>query len=328
MRVAAFVLNKLMPLWLVVLGGLAYLVPRPFLFLTPFASYLLGGVILVMSLTLTLGAIGAVFRRPKPLIAGFLIKWTTVPLAGWIAAQLVYSSQPQLAAGTILDGSVPAGVSSNLFTFIGHGSVALAVTLTFVHTVLSPVITPGLTKLLASRFVSVSFLSLFLQMLEIVLVPVVLGLVVRRAIGSGRLRRAEPLLPLVSAVLLYLIELGLVSPASATIHKNLRWIPIVFGTTAVLCMVNLAVAYLCSRALKIGERPSRAIMFDTGVYNSGLGAVLASANFGPFAALPPLMNATANLIVGALLASFLQNYPPREEVDEREAVALGETAAT
>lgn len=311
-----FLFNRLMPLWLILLGIVAYLQPHPFLFLHPYVTYLLGGVILVMSLTLTLGALGDLVRRPLALVAGFFIKWITVPLGGWIAALVVYSHQPQLAAGTILDGSVPAGVSSNLFSFIGHGSVALAVSLTFIHTVLSPLITPSLTKLLASRFVAVNFLTLFIQMVEIVLVPVVLGLAIRYAVGEQRLKRGEPVLPLISAVLLYLIELGLISPAAATIRANLHWIPIVTVTTTALILVNLGVAYGIARALRISDRKSRAIMFDTGVYNSGLGAVLAAANFGAFAALPPLMNATMNLIVGALLAGILQNYPTASDEAE------------
>lgn len=323
MRVAAFAINKLMPLWLIVLGVIAVLFPEPFLPLKALTTFLLGGVILVMSLTLTFRSMGQVFRHPKALLIGFIVKWLTVPAAGYLAARLIYANQPQLAGGTILDASVPAGVSSNLFTFIGHGSVALAVTLTFVHTILSPVLTPGLTKLLASRFVSVDFLSLMVQMLEMVLVPVILGLVIRSLVGSKRLAKAEPVFPMISAIFLYLIELGLVAPASPAIHANLGWMPIVTATTTALCIVNLLVAYVVSRLLRVDRREARAIMFDTGVYNSGLGAVLASANFGPFAALPPLMNSVMNLIVGALLASVLQNYPITESGEARDPAAEG-----
>lgn len=319
MHTVRFVINRLMPLWLIVFGVGAYLFPAPFTVLTPYATLMLGAVIMLMSLTLTPGALAEVFIKPKAVISGFVIKWITVPLAAVAAAHVFYANQPQLAAGTILDGSVPAGVSSNLFTFIGHGSVALAISLTFIHTLLSPVLTPAFTSVLASRFVPVDFLAMLLQMLQLVIVPVVLGLVIRAGAGEERIRRAEPLLPVLSAVLLYGIEFALVSHSAPAIGRNLGWVPVVAGVTGLLTIINLALAYALSRGLRLPERQSRAIMFDVGVYNSGLGAVLAGLNFGPLAVLPPLLNAVVNMIIGALLASWLNNRPPAEDAGEEAA---------
>ena len=73
MQTARFILNKLMPLWLIVFGVVAYLVPSPFTALTPYATYMLGGVIMLMSLKLTVGSLGEVFARPKAVIGGFVI---------------------------------------------------------------------------------------------------------------------------------------------------------------------------------------------------------------------------------------------------------------
>ncbi len=86
MHTARFIINKLMPLWLVVFGIVAYIMPTAFTVLTPYATYMLGGVIMLMSLTLTLGSLGEVFARPKAVISGFVIKWITVPWAAVIAA--------------------------------------------------------------------------------------------------------------------------------------------------------------------------------------------------------------------------------------------------
>jgi BASS family bile acid:Na+ symporter len=318
MATARFVINRLMPIWLIVFGIVAYLVPSPFTVLTPYAGYMLGGVIMLMSLTLTMRALGEVFVRPKAAISGFVIKWITVPLAAVIAAQVFYAHQPDLAAGTILDGAVPAGVSSNLFTFIGHGSVALAISLTFIHTLLSPFLTPAFTSVLASKYVPVDFLAMLKQMLQLVVVPVVLGLALRYGAGEARIKRAEPVLPMLSAVLLYLIELGLVSHAAPAIRANLEWVPVVTGVTSLLTAINLLVAYGLAKGLRLPERQARAIMFDVGVYNSGLGAVLAGLNFGPLAILPPLLNSVMNMIIGALLAAYLHNREP-----ERAEVASG-----
>jgi BASS family bile acid:Na+ symporter len=239
-----------------------------------------------------------------------------VPLAAVIAAHVFYSHQPALAAGTILDGSVPAGVISNLLTFIAHGSVALAITLTFIHTLLSPLLTPALTSALASKYVVVNFVTLLVQLLQIVVAPVLLGWAIRYALGEQRIQRAERALPIMSTVLVYAVEMGLISHAAPAIRANIEWVPVVVAVTSMLTAVNLAVAYVLGKALRLSEREARAVMFDVGIYNSGLGAVLAGLNFGPLSVLPPMMNSVMNLIIGTFIASILHNYPPAAETEK------------
>jgi bile acid:Na+ symporter, BASS family len=219
-------------------------------------------------------------------------------------------------------------VSSNLFTFLAHGAVALAVSLTFIHTLLSPLLTPAIAAAFAGKYVSVDFWALAKQMAEMVLLPLCLGLAGRRVLGERRLAAAGPVLPMVSALLLYGVALGLVAAAAPAIRRNLDWVPVIAATTSVLTAVNLAVAYVLAKALRLPEAEARAITFDVGVYNSGLGAVLAGLNFGPLAALPALMNSVLNMIIGSLLASWLHARPVPGAVEREEpAVRLMEPAA-
>jgi BASS family bile acid:Na+ symporter len=314
--------------WLILLAIVALLVPGPFEVLAPWVNYMLGAVIFIMMLTAKATTLGRVFSRPRALILGFVIKWATVPLAAYIAANLVYAHNPQLAAGTIVDGATPAGVSSNLFTYIGHGAVELAVSLTFIHTLLAPVLTPVFTQAMASKFVHVSFWALFKQMLEIVVVPVVAGLAIRYGVKPERTKKAEPVLPMISALLLYAVVLGLFSKAAPAVRAHLSLMPVIIGTTSVLIIVNLIVAYVFAKIARCDEATSRTIMFDTGIYNSGLGSVVAAANFGPFAALPALLNTIMNLIIGALISAWLQHHPvspqeapaPAAEVADQSSV--------
>lgn len=245
MTLARFLINKCMAGWLILFAILALLVPGPFTVLSPCVNYIMGGVIFIMMLTADAVTLGRVFSRPRALILGFVIKWVTVPLAAWAAASIVYAHRPQLAAGTIVDGST----------------------------------------------------------------PVAAGLAVRYGVKPERTKKAEPVLPLISALLLYAVVLGLFSKAAAAVRAHLDLMPVIMGTTCVLIIINLAVAYAAARAARCDKATSRTIMFDIGIYNSGLGAVVAAANFGPFAALPALINTIMNLIIGALLSSWLQHRP-------------------
>ena len=150
-------------------------------------------------------------------------------------------------------------------------------------------------------------------MLVMVLLPLIIGIGARYTLGAQRIRLVQPVLPMISALLLYALALGLVAKAQPAIARNLDWVPIIAIVTSILTIINLAVGYLLARLLRLDESNSRAIMFDVGIYNSGLGAVLASLNFGAFAALPALMNAMLNMVIGSMLASYLGSKPLDQE---------------
>jgi predicted Na+-dependent transporter len=80
----------------------------------------------------------------------------------------------------------------------------------------------------------------------------------------GSLAEMTPFLPMVSALVLYFVSLGLVAQAAPANSKNFAWIPIIGVTTSVLCMFNLGLAYVLCRLLKLNEASARAIMFDVG----------------------------------------------------------------
>jgi BASS family bile acid:Na+ symporter len=299
-----FVVHRLMALWLVACAVTGYLFPRPFLPLAPWTLWLLAAVIFLMGLTLRWEEIGQVFRAPGALAGGILVKWIAVPLVAYLAAMVAFGREPQLAAGVILDGATPSGVSANVFTFLSGGSVALSIAMSALNTLVSPLLTPIMTSRLAGTFVRVDARAMFVQMLQVVLVPVVLGLTLR-ALFRRQVERLQPALPILSALALYLIVLALVAAAARTIQSQLGVIPRILAVTTVQILITLAIGYLTGLPLRLDRRDRIAIMFEVGIYNSGMGAALAAANFGPFAALPAIANAMANLVIGALLTAYL-----------------------
>lgn len=316
MRTLHFLVNRLMALWLVVCALVGYAFPRPFLPLGPWTLWMLASVIFFMGLTLGWEEVGGVFRAPRALAAGMIVKWISVPLVAYAAAMLAFRDQPQLAGGVILDGATPSGVSANVFTFLSGGSVALSIAMSALNTLLSPVLTPLATSRLAGTFVRVDARAMFLQMLQVVLVPVLAGLALR-ALWRRQVERVQPALPLVSALALYLIVLALIAASARSIQAQLDVVPRILAVTTVQILVTLAIGYLAGLPLGLGRRDRIAIMFEVGIYNSGLGAALAAANFGPFAALPAIANAMANLVIGALAAAYLA-----ERAGRRPAPAL------
>jgi len=127
-----------------------------------------------------------VLTMPRPVLIGVTLHFGVMPLTGWAIARL-FGFAPEIAAGVILVGSVSSGVASNVIVFLARGNVALAVTVTACSTLVSPLMTPFLMKTLAARLVPIDFLAMMIEVLNMVIVPVVAGLVAHRILyGSGR----------------------------------------------------------------------------------------------------------------------------------------------
>lgn len=311
MTTLKFLLNTLMPVWMIVFALVAYFNSSFFLALAPHTSQFLGIVILCMGLTLTPQKLReGVIHNPKTIVVGFFGKWLWSVLPGVLIAYIVLRGYPSLAAGTILAGSTPSGASSNLFTFLGGGTVAVSVTLTVINTLLAPILTPFFTKIFANRYVPVHFWSIFWAAAQVVLIPIVLGILLRLAFKKT-VAKVEPALPLISAVFLYGVDIGTVAGAHGALSKNLAIIPLLVGVVLFQIFVSLILGYLSGHLTHRSVADSRAIMFETGIYNAGLGTVLATTAFGPLAAISPLLNMVLNMVIGAALASLLSTFDTR-----------------
>jgi BASS family bile acid:Na+ symporter len=138
-----------------------------------------------MGTTLSARDFGRVFTMPWPVFIGMFLQYTIMPLVGFgIATFLRF--EPEIAAGIVLIGSVPGGVASNLINYLAGANVALSVTMTAVSTLLSPIMTPFWMKVLAGRMVPVDFLSMMFSIINMIIVPIVAGLVANRILYSRR----------------------------------------------------------------------------------------------------------------------------------------------
>ncbi len=110
-------------------------------------------------------------QMPWAVFVGALGQFTIMPLVGYTLTRL-FRFEPEIAAGVILIGSCSAGLASNVMAWLARANLALSVTLTSLTTLLAPVMTPLWMKVLAGQLVEVRFLSMMMEIIKIVLVPV------------------------------------------------------------------------------------------------------------------------------------------------------------
>lgn len=117
-----------------------------------------------------------VIKMPKGVIAGILCQYTIMPFLG-ITIATIFGFPPEIAAGVILIGSSPSGLASNVMSYIARANLALSITITAITTIISPFMTPLLMKLLAGELVEVSFWKMMLDIFNMVILPIVAGLI-------------------------------------------------------------------------------------------------------------------------------------------------------
>jgi bile acid:Na+ symporter, BASS family len=138
-----------------------------------------------MGTTLSLADFARVFKMPRPVLAGLVLQFSVMPLVGFVVASLL-GFPPEIAAGIILIGSCPGGVASNLMAYLANGDVALSVTMTSCSTLVSPVMTPFLMDKLAGQLIEVEFLKMMFEIVNMIIVPIIAGLVANRVLYSRR----------------------------------------------------------------------------------------------------------------------------------------------
>ena len=270
--------------------------------------WLLGVVMFGMGLTLTLPDFSRILKRPWMVAIGVVLQYLIMPLTAWLIV-LVLQLPAELAAGVILVGCAPGGTASNVVTYLSRGDTALSVTVTTCSTLLAPVLTPLLTLWLAGQFLDVPFASMFVSILQTVLLPVLAGLVVRLLLRRW-VERAQPALPWVSTIAIALIVAAVVAgSADRIVEAGLLVSLAVFLHNG----FGLLLGYLAAWGMRMTQRERRAIAIEVGMQNSGLAASLAAAHFSPLAALPAAVFSVWHNLSGALFAMIMGRRPVTDE---------------
>lgn len=296
--------------WVLLFAVLAFALPEWFIGLKSAIVPLLGLVMFGMGLTLKVDDFSEVARHPWRVALGVVAHFVIMPGVAWLLCQ-AFHLPAEIAVGVILVGCCPSGTSSNVMTWLARGDLALSVAIAAVTTLLAPLLTPALIWLLASAWLPVSFMDMFWSILQLVLLPIVLGVVAQRVLGH-RVKAVVDVLPLVSVVSIVLIVAAVVAASQAKIAESGLLI------MAVVMLHNsfgFVLGYFTGKLFKLPLAQRKSLALEVGMQNSGLGAALASAHFSPLAAVPSALFSVWHNISGALLATYFRRMSEKADRD-------------
>jgi BASS family bile acid:Na+ symporter len=311
--------TNLFPLW-VLLGCVLALVHPPLFtwFRGDAIVWGLAAIMLGMGITLSVDDFRRVLAQPARIFLGFAAQYTVMPIAGYAIAR-AFDLEPAFAVGVILVGCAPGGTASNVVTYLAKADVALSVLMTMCSTMGAIVMTPLLTAWLAGTLVPVDAWGLFLSTVQVVLLPVLLGVVLHHT--SPRLVAAVlPVAPLVSVIVIALICASIIGQSADAIRTSgLR----LLGAVMLVHGLGFATGYALPRLLRFERVVARTVSIEVGMQNSGLAVVLARKHFAdPLTAVPGAISSVVHSVVGSALAAWWRMRPPEGRPrDTRDARA-------
>jgi BASS family bile acid:Na+ symporter len=294
-------LALLFPLWMVLSGAIALFWPSWLATMNQgsLMVLVLAFIMLCMGLTLTGGDFRRIARMPREVLIGFAAQYSIMPTLAWVVAQGL-NLPPHFAVGLILVGCCPGGTASNLVTYIAGADVALSVVMTVCSTLAAVIVTPLLTQLLAGAMVPVDAWLLFKQTVQVVTLPVVLGVLLNR--WAPRLVASViPVAPVLSVMgVCFVCAVVIAANAEAILEHGLQLLLAV----ALLHGGGFLIGYYFAQMLGCQRQSARTISIEVGMQNSGLAIVLARQAFPllPLAPVVGAISAVMHSLLGSLLA--------------------------
>jgi len=294
-------IQKTFALWVIVFTALALWQPEFFVWLKAYIPWILGIIMLGMGMTMTVDDFKGVLQSPKAVLIGVVAQFVVMPGLAYALCKL-FNLPREIAVGVILVGCCPGGTASNVITYMAKGNVALSVACTSVSTLLAPILTPAIFYLLASQWLKIDAASMFISILQVVLLPIVIGLILRTWL-KRQVESYIQVMPLVSVIAIVAIVAAIIGGSKAAILQSGLLI------LAVVILHNglgYLLGFTAARFFKLPYADSKAIAIEVGMQNSGLGVALAAVHFAasPITAVPSAIFSLWHNISGPALATY------------------------
>lgn len=275
-------------------------------------NVVLGLIMFGIALDTTVDDFRAVARKPKPFVIAILAQLILLP-AVTFALTLVLPVTPSMALGMILVACCPPGNISQVLTHRSGGNVALSVSMTAVSNVIYIFVLPlsvafwGSLHPTARGLLTTVELNPWSMLVDIFLIiglPFAAGLLIRNRFPAFA-QRVQPFVKWFSL-------LALVGFIVAALAGNWTFFVAFLGIIVLVVTVHdavaLAIGYGTAVAGGLGTRERKAMTFEVGIRNAGLGLGLVFAFFGGLGGMAivagwwGIWDIIAGLVVAALWA--------------------------
>lgn len=230
-----------------------------------------------MGLSLVSNDFKRILVSPKAILTGLINQIILLPLVGFILIK-VFTLPPEIAIGVIILAACPGGPTSNLITHLAKGDTALSVSLTAISSFITLLTIPfvinlGLYIILGENTpIKLDILQTIAQVFIIVIIPVVLGMLVRATKETFADRMERPV-RIASAIVFILVLVGIILKERANIVPYFQQAGIV---ALLLNMLTMLLGFLSAKIMKLSFQQGISISIESGIQNGTLAIAIAT----------------------------------------------------
>ncbi|MBX3100587.1 MAG: bile acid:sodium symporter family protein [Salinibacterium sp.] len=275
----------------------------------------LGIIMFGLGLSLTLGDFARVAKHPKAVIVALASQLVVLP-ALCFGLVLLFNLPPVLAVGMMILAASPGGTTANLYSHLFGGDVALNISLTAVNSVISVLTLPLIVNLSLGYFypaggqLGIDVVEA-LKVFAIVLIPVALGMLVRRWRPAFATAMNTPV-RIASIIILVVVIAGAVISNLTPLMENIGALA---GITVVFCLLSLTIGFLVPRLFRVTRPQAVASSFEIGIHNATLAIVIAQTVLNNFEmSLPGAVYGVLMFFIAAAFGFVISRIAAKEPV--------------
>ena len=276
-------------------------------FITMLPTLLIGALALIMfglGLSLTVGDFRRLLGQPKAVVVALVLQAMVLPAICY-GIVVGLGVEPVYAIGLMLLAASPGGVSANLFSHLFGGNVAMNISLTAINTLLSIVTLPLIANFAIESFARSGQVvpmqtAKVIEVIGIVMVPVVIGMLVRSRAPSFAARMDKPMKRFSMVVLAALALIAIAKEWTALTESfaSIGMAVIAFN------VISLGMGYYVPRMLGLDKPNAIAIGYEIGIHNSTLAIFVALSVLGDFKMMLPAAIYSVSMYVFATAFGF------------------------
>jgi len=234
-----------------------------------------------MGLSLRIADFTRVATQPKAAAIGISAQLIALPVIAFLIA-IAFRLPPELAIGLMIIAFAPGGATSNMFTNLAKGDVALSISLTAIVSLITPFTIPLLTLMAMNYFIGsaqefeLPILKTIIQLLVITVIPVTIGMFMLSKWQKAA-NKIEPIIKVFSVVFLLFIILAIILKNKA---QMLDFFIQTGAATLTLNILVLWLGYFLAKFFKLTQPQSISIGYEVGIQNGTLALLVAGTLIG------------------------------------------------
>ena len=237
-----------------------------------------------MGLTLVIGDFVRIFTYPKAVLIGLINQIILLPIIGF-SIVVLFKLSPTMATGVMILSLCPGGPTSNLITQVSRGNIGLSVTLTALASLITVFTIPVLLSEAIAYFtgntgvvIELPVLQTMLQILVITVIPIAIGMIIRKRNEGFALRMEKPMRT-ASTILFVIIFLLIIIANKDNLVQAMKEVGL---ATLLLNLLTMGLGFLTAKLFGIAGNSQITITIESGIQNGTLAFVIATTILNNF----------------------------------------------